>query len=235
MSSFAPCNLGKGIVCEGPVYFKTPVAADNCDNSVSVICNPPSGSIFGPGNQTITVTAVDSSGNSNQCTFTLTVLAPVQVVFDGPYCDNVADNKSQPDAGFSDFNCPDDPSATEYVNCFHVGDRITHLCRLLDCNGNDVTASLASCVTVHIDCAERRGSYSNSVLGENLSPTNSAAGTPGCIMVPCNGEFQYTLNTLGFPSRTVNTSTFFRSCVWVDYNTSPGIPVGMEDVVLQSQ
>jgi hypothetical protein len=223
-----------GIVCEGPVYFNTPMAADNCDDSVPVICNPPSGSIFGPGAQTITCTAVDSSGNSNQCSFTLTVLPPVQVVFDWPACDNVVDNTAEHDAGFNDMNCPDSPSTPEYVTCFHVGDRILHQCRLLDCNGNDVTASLAPCVTMHIDVTERSGSYSSSTLVENMTPSSSP-GTPGCIMVPCNGTFQYTLNTAGYPARTVNTSTFFRACVWVDYNTSPGVPVGMEDVLLQSQ
>jgi hypothetical protein len=233
LSRREPCNLGKGIVCEGPVYFETPMAADNCDDSVQVTCNPPSGSIFGPGDQTITCTAVDSSGNSNQCTFTLTVLAPLQVVLDSPACDNLADNTADWDSGFNDMNCPDDPSTPEYVTCFQVGDEITHVCRLLDCNGNDVTATMASCVTVHIDVAEREGSYNDSVLVNDL--TQTATGTPGCIMVPCNGTFQYTLNTAGYPSGTVNTSTFFRTCVWVDYNSSPGVPVGMEDVLLQSR
>ncbi len=233
LSQPAPCNLGKGIVCEGPVYFKTPMAADNCDDSVQVTCNPPSGTVFGPGNQTITATAVDSSGNSNQCTFTLTVLAPLQVVFDSPACDNVADNTAAPDAGYNDMNCPDDPSTPESITCFHVGDRISHVCRLLDCTGNDVTSSMMGCVTMHIDVTERRGAYSNSVLVNDL--TQGQAGTPGCIMVPGNGNFQYTLNTAGCQSGTVNTSTFFRSCVWVDYNSSPGVPVGMEDVLLQSR
>ena len=234
LSSIEPCNLGKGIVCEGPVYFTTPIATDNCDDSVLVTCTPPSGSIFGPGTQTITCTAVDSSGNSNQCSFTLTVLPPVQVVFDSPACDNIADNTADPDLGYNDMNCPDDPSTPEYITCFHVGDKITHVCRLLDCNGNDVTSTLAPCVTVHIDVTERQGSYSDSILVNDLTQ-NQSTGTPGCIMVPGNGNFQYTLNTAGCPAGTVNTSTFFRSCVWVDYNTSPGVPIGMEDVLLQSR
>ncbi len=235
LSGTAPCNLGKGIVCEGAVYFTTPVAADNCGNSVHVTCNPPSGTVFGPGSQLITCTAVDASGNSNQCSFTLTVLAPVQVVFDSPACDNFADNTAQPDAGFTDMNCPDDPSTPETVTCFHVGDKICHRVRLLDCNGNDVTASLSSCVTVHIDVTERQGSYANSCLVSDVSQQYSGTGSPGSIMIPCNGTFQYNLNTAGYPARTINTSKFFRSCVWVDYNSSPGIPVGMEDALLQSQ
>ena len=233
LSRVEPCNLGRGVVCEGPVYFSTPVAADNCGNLANVTCNPPSGSIFGPGDQRITCTAVDTSGNSNQCTFTLTVVPPLQVVFDSPACDNIADNTAQPDAGFNDMNCPDDPSTVQYVTCFRVGDRIPHVCRLLDCDGNDVTASLAGCVNVHLDVTERVGCYTNSVLVSNL--TQGAAGTPGCVMVPGNGTFQYILDTAGFPAGTINHSTFFRACAWVDYNSSPGVPVGMEDVLLESR
>ena len=134
------------------------------------------------------------------------------------------------------MNCPDDPSTPEQVACFRVGSCILHQVRLLDCNGNDVTASLAPCVTVHIDVTERQGTYANSVLINDVSQNYSRTGSPGSIMVPCwNGTFQYNLNTTGYPSKTVNTSKFFRSCVWVDYNSSPGIPVGMEDVLLQSQ
>jgi hypothetical protein len=131
------------------------------------------------------------------------------------------------------MNCPDDPSTVQYVTCFRVGDRIPHVCRLLDCDGNDVTASLAGCVNVHLDVTERVGCYTNSVLVSNL--TQGAAGTPGCVMVPGNGTFQYILDTAGFPAGTINHSTFFRACAWVDYNSSPGVPVGMEDVLLESR
>ena len=229
------CNLGVGTICEGAVDFQTPVAFDNCGNAVQVTCNPPSGSVFGPGDYTIECTAVDASGNTNECSFTLTVLAPIQIVFDSPCDDNIADNFAQHDSGFNDMNCPDQPFTTEYVNCFHPGDIICHKVRLLDCDGNDCTASLASCVTVYLDVMERCGSYTNSVLVNNLT-TNSggSASSPGCVMVPSNGEFIYNLNTSGYPGNTVGTPIFFRSCAWVEYNSSPGVPVGMEDAVLQS-
>ena len=137
------CKLGEGIVCEGVVNFTPPKATDNCGNSVTVTCTPPSGSVFGPGNYTIACVAVDASGNTNQCSFTLTVLAPLQVIFDSPACDNVEDNTAQPDSGYTDMNCPDDPNAPAIINLFHVGDKICHVVRLLDCNGNDVTSTLA--------------------------------------------------------------------------------------------
>ena len=189
--------------------------------------------MFGPGNYVINCTAVDSSGNSNQCSFTLTVLAPLQVVFDSPACDNIDDNSAAPDAGFTDMNCPDDPSTPAIVNSFHPGDRICHVVRLLDCNGNDVTASMSPSVTVHIDVCERQGTYSNSVLISDVTNT-SQTGDLGGIMVPTGGNFQYCLDTTGYESGTMNNSKFFRSCVWVEYNSSPGIPVGMEDVIFES-
>ncbi len=227
-------NVGKGIVCEGVVNFKTPTATDNCDSNVKVTCNPPSGSLFGPGKYTINCTAVDSSGNSNTCSFTLTVLTPVQVVFDSPACDNVDDNTAEPDKGFSDFNCPDDPSTPAYVNCFHPGDQICHVVRLLDCNGNDITSSLSSCCTVHLDVTERCGTFCNSVLVSDVPQKYSGIGCPGNIMVPYCGTFQYNLCTSGFKSHTLNTTYFYRGCAWVEYNSCPGVPVGCEDVLLQS-
>ena len=47
-------------------------ASDNC-STPTVICVPPSGSTFLVGTNSVTCTATDSSGNSNQCVFTVTV------------------------------------------------------------------------------------------------------------------------------------------------------------------
>jgi hypothetical protein len=105
---------------------------------------------------------------------------------------------------------------------------------LLDCNGNDVTCSLFSCVTVHLDVTERQGTYWLSTLVDEIKDNYNWIGSPGGIMVPCSSDFEYNLNTTGYQPKTINTSRFFRACVWVEYNTSPGVPVGMEDVLLQS-
>ena len=234
-------NLGKGMVCQGPVTFTAPTAIDNCDGSPpTVTCDPPSGSMFGPGDHVISCTATDSSGNASSCSFTLTVLAPLQVVFDSPACDNLNDNASMPDSGHTDFNCPDDSSTPAIVNAFRPGCKVLNKVRLLDCNGNDVTASIAPSVTVHMDVTERKGTYTNGELVSDVPVNYSCIGSPGGIMVPVPGcrsasYFEYNLDTTGFEAGTVNNNKFFRSCVWVEYNTSPGIPVGMEDVLLESQ
>ncbi|MDX1953414.1 MAG: HYR domain-containing protein [Verrucomicrobiota bacterium] len=228
-------NLGMGTVCFGAVDFTAPVAADNCSGSVTVTLNPPSGSIFGPGDHTIVATAVDGNGNTNECSFTLTVLSPLQVVFDCPLDDNLNDNTCQPDAGFSDMNCPDDPGTPQIVNRFSVCDTVLHSVRLLDCNGEDVTSEMAPYVTVRIDVTYRIGSYPQSFLLSDVPQNYSYIGSPGGVMVPINSRFKYNLNTAGFPGGSLYTQKFFRSCVWVEYNSSPGVVVGMEDVILESR
>lgn len=48
-------------------------AADACAGSVSASCVPPSGSLFPPGTNTVLCGAADPSGNTNFCSFTITV------------------------------------------------------------------------------------------------------------------------------------------------------------------
>lgn len=235
LSKCKRANLGVGAICEGAVDYTPPLAVDNCGHSVPVVCTPPPGSVLGPGTYPVTAVATDASGNTNTCTFNLTVLSPLQVVFDTPQDDNLDDNTSEPDSGFTDMNCPDDPSTPQVVTKFCVGDKILHAVRLLDCNGNDVTCQEAPYVTVHIDVTERQGAYSDSTLINDVPENYVCVGSAGGIMVPKNGEFQYNLDTSGFQAGTVGTDIFFRSCVWVEYNSSPGVPVGMEDVILESR
>lgn len=55
------------------VSYTGPIATDNCVPAPSVVCNPPSGSIFPMGTTTVTCTATDSSGNTATCTFPVNV------------------------------------------------------------------------------------------------------------------------------------------------------------------
>jgi hypothetical protein len=59
--------------CPANVFF-TPSGTDNC-GGLSITSAPPSGSLFPVGNTPVTVTAKDSAGNTNSCSFTVTVLA----------------------------------------------------------------------------------------------------------------------------------------------------------------
>ncbi|HWO02277.1 MAG TPA: HYR domain-containing protein [Blastocatellia bacterium] len=54
------------------VTYATPGSTDNCPGQ-TVNCNPPSGSSFPVGTTTVTCTAMDTSGNTASCQFTVTV------------------------------------------------------------------------------------------------------------------------------------------------------------------
>ncbi|MFY9574681.1 MAG: DUF4394 domain-containing protein [Blastocatellia bacterium] len=56
------------------VTFPPPTASDNCPG-VTVVCNPPSGSIFPVGTTTVTCTATDATGNTATCSFTISTFS----------------------------------------------------------------------------------------------------------------------------------------------------------------
>ena len=73
-----PANMN---VAESPrdsgfaiVNFPDPVATDICDTNLLVYCIPPSGSVFPVGTTNVICTAVDPSGNTNTCTFSIRVI-----------------------------------------------------------------------------------------------------------------------------------------------------------------
>ena len=74
-----PANLEKDMntgFCGAIVNWTAPIATDNCDGSIpaSQTMGDPSGYLFAEGVHTIEYTAVDNEGNTENCTFTVTVL-----------------------------------------------------------------------------------------------------------------------------------------------------------------
>jgi hypothetical protein len=59
-----------------PVIFES-TASDLCDTNPVVTCVPASGSEFALGTNTVVCTATDASGNTNTCSFTVTLTAPL--------------------------------------------------------------------------------------------------------------------------------------------------------------
>ena len=57
----------------GSIVEFTVTAADDCDGPVTVVCTPASGSLFPPGSTIVHCVATDASGNSIECTFTVSV------------------------------------------------------------------------------------------------------------------------------------------------------------------
>jgi large repetitive protein len=76
--------VAEGGECELPVDFETPLAFDNCPGvSVSQTAGLPSGSNFGIGINTVTFTATDASGNTTSCSFTITIVDPIDPTISG--------------------------------------------------------------------------------------------------------------------------------------------------------
>ena len=59
--------------CSAQVNSFDATATDNC-TVVAVVCNPPPGSVFPVGISSVNCTATDAAGNSNSCSFTVTVV-----------------------------------------------------------------------------------------------------------------------------------------------------------------
>ncbi len=64
-----------GSCTQAVVFFSAPTATDNCDTSPTVVCVPPSGSVFPVGATIVACTATDDCDNSSTTTFTVTVTA----------------------------------------------------------------------------------------------------------------------------------------------------------------
>jgi len=68
--------------CVGAFVTFTATATDNCDLTPSIVCAPPSGSLFPIGTTTVTCTATDDCGNTDSCTFDIEVRATNRVLVD---------------------------------------------------------------------------------------------------------------------------------------------------------
>lgn len=58
--------------CGAVVQFAA-TAVDGCDPAPVIVCTPPSGSVFAPGETEVLCVATDAAGNAAQCSFTVTV------------------------------------------------------------------------------------------------------------------------------------------------------------------
>src|SRR6185503_1254929 len=69
-----PVNLiaGCGVDAMVPVIYPAVGAYDGDCGSVSMVFNPPSGSVFAIGTSNVTCTATDASGNTSTCHFSVT-------------------------------------------------------------------------------------------------------------------------------------------------------------------
>jgi hypothetical protein len=74
-------NVAAGLT-NAVVTFGPPTVSDNCGSIASTNCSPPSGSTFDLGTTPVICTAVDTSANTNSCTFNVTVQETAPEVHD---------------------------------------------------------------------------------------------------------------------------------------------------------
>jgi len=71
------CPTNMTVACAPIVFYPPPQASTTCGTITNLTCVPPSGSTFPVGPTVVTCTAIDSLGNSNSCSFTITVTPDV--------------------------------------------------------------------------------------------------------------------------------------------------------------
>ena len=60
-------------LCSAVVTYPAPTVTDNCPGAAAAVCAPPSGSVFPKGATPVACSVSDSSGNSSNCGFSVTV------------------------------------------------------------------------------------------------------------------------------------------------------------------
>lgn len=78
----APITVDGRLANNGAFVPFTVSATDSCDGSPAVAASPAPGSLFPFGTATVSATATDDSGNSAQCSFTVTVQSPQDLIGD---------------------------------------------------------------------------------------------------------------------------------------------------------
>ena len=194
--------------CFSNVAFSV-TATDNCGSIASLVSSPASGSAFPVGVTTVTNTAVDSHGNSNTCSFTVTVL------------------DAQPPA----ITCPGNLAlSTSPGQCFRSN--VTYSVTFSDnCPGATLaqTAGLPSSSTFvkgtttnRFTVTDGSGSSNTCSFTVTISDNESPAITcPADFSVDANSSGGWTNGTLGSPVTTDNCAV-----ANVTNNAAAVIPVG---------
>lgn len=142
-----PSNLVRNTAagrCDAVVDF-APSVTDNCAATLS--CVPPSGAVFARGVTPVTCTATDGAGNTNRCTFTVTVndVEPPVVVCPGPIALNTGPGECDALASFAvnaTDNCPGVAVACVPASGTRFPKGITTvICTATDGSGNRETCS----------------------------------------------------------------------------------------------
>ncbi|HET9325606.1 MAG TPA: HYR domain-containing protein, partial [Candidatus Eisenbacteria bacterium] len=142
-----PGNITVG-ECQNTVTY-TGSGEDACGGQVAIVFDPPSGTVFGVGTTTVTMTGTDVCGNSSTCEFTVTVTgSPVAAITgEDAVCDGQTAELCGPDGNFSwAWTGPGSFSAD--TRCINVGVAGTYNLVVTDL-GNGCTANGSHELTVN--------------------------------------------------------------------------------------
>jgi T5SS/PEP-CTERM-associated repeat protein len=146
-----PANLTNAVV-----NYPAPVVTDNC-GVTSTNCSPASGSTFHSGVTTVTCTATDTSGNTTNCSFTVTVITNALPV---AQCRNVTTNAS------ASCQAAVDPTAVDNGSFDPDG---TIVSRILNPPGPYATGTNAVTLTV-VDDRGGSNSCAASIIVQDTTP-----------------------------------------------------------------
>ncbi|MCW5553213.1 MAG: HYR domain-containing protein [Verrucomicrobiae bacterium] len=199
------------------VTWPTPVATDNC-SVASVTCDPPSGSWFAIGVSEVTCTAVDASGNSNSCTFTVSVvkLDVTNIKFNHDTSSSVSDaiNLRQ------DFATPYDISNGEWIQgganlpvCYTASKAVTIRVRLTvqpaSVTSADVWAASTDLDGSLGDIVNTTVTFASGVSSPEYVTFTVSGNTPATIKKTATDVWQWkmeNLNGTGSSACDLNTS-----------------------------
>jgi hypothetical protein len=179
--------------CTAVVSYTTPTGSDNCTLPAnSVVCSPPSGSVFNKGTTTVTCTVTDASGLTGSCTFTVTVndnqnptltcppnqtvnvvSAPAMVTYPAPTASD---------------NCPGvgTPICTPASGSMFATGTTTVNCSVTDASGNPASCSFTVTVIVCTLSCPANITVSNAANQCGAVVSFAPNATPGCGTVTCS-------------------------------------------------
>jgi hypothetical protein len=153
LSAFTASNA-----CTAVVTYTQPTANDNCDGARPVTCNPVSGTAFAKGVTTVSCSATDTSNNTGNCTFTVTVTDNVPPVFSG--CTNVsaftASNSCDAVVNYTQPTATDNCDGARTVTCSPTAGSVfpkgvtTVSCSASDTSGNPANCTFTVTVTDNV-------------------------------------------------------------------------------------
>jgi hypothetical protein len=197
------------------VTFAKPVAANSganqCDAGATVDCTPVAGNSYG--DHLVTCTATDTSGNvSTQVSFHVDVLEPLALAIQPPlYGDSTP---SAPNGGVD--------------NLARLGSAVPVKVLVSAC-GTPVTPTGA--VTLKLAVAKKQ---SPSDAGTPVTPVFNGIGAANGVLVWDGTQYHYNLDTSGY-ALTASVPAFYQLVITASYNANPGVVVGRDAIMLDTQ